>query len=105
MCKTLLPLKLLVDVEAWQNLEQNVTNILHFLPLPPVQKTFPHHCVFDLFFMSKYVVFVTLLNFSQFCIFASSRLAVRFRSTKFVEHNIFNTRVDQVPCNFLSRIE
>jgi len=32
MCKILLPLKLLVDADAWQIGEQNKTYILYFLP-------------------------------------------------------------------------
>jgi len=32
MCKTLLPLKSLVDADAWQICEQDETYILYFLP-------------------------------------------------------------------------
>jgi len=35
MCKALLPLKVLVDADAWQIFEKNETYILYFLPLPP----------------------------------------------------------------------
>jgi len=40
---TLLPLKLLVDADAWHIRGQNQTYILYFLLPPAVQRTFPRH--------------------------------------------------------------
>jgi len=40
MCKTLLPLKLLVDANAWQIGEQKETYVLYFLPPSLFKKRF-----------------------------------------------------------------
>jgi len=42
LCKTLLPLKLLVDADDWPFFGKTKLIIYIFCP-PPVQKTFPRH--------------------------------------------------------------
>jgi len=42
MCKTLVPLKLLVDADSWQI--GGKTKLIFYIFRPPVQKTFPRHC-------------------------------------------------------------